>query len=473
MKIVTSEVTRGQRGGYLSFVKDKYRKGYEIPVLPYQTAGIICRTLWTSKDQIVRIVPGVDKETGKVLRQNKNVQDYSSEAPCADYLTNTFMQATTVNSFGDSRQSFITDYAPGSEDEAKFGGDTLIHWFIRHVWRTVDDETKQGNKKKKGRYQAIPEWKRWVGQRGPITFDKVSLIFQGLGFKINGRDNVDLDKNPMIDENGDTLPLYMVIAIDNAKAAKNLMTALVDPTDPGKPLDALTNNKFGGMAELNGNKLFLNSVDNTEDQWKTLRPSVQAGGKGWVPTPYPLSEEVVKDLWVPWDDLIHYLSADEQATLLAAEFGADTVNYIFGLDPKFSSYEMPEEIAKAGLGRYASAGVGQTQGGTINVGSIKPAGLGFAPAVPAAPAAPVAPATAAAPSLGAGLGSVPKASGVSADKLKAEIAKMKSAGVKTSPTEEQEDTAASLLDDPDLADDLMEGLAESESYAEEDEETQE
>ena len=124
MKSSISEPTRNRGGSYLSFVKQAYRRDYAIPVLEYQTAGIISRSLWTSKDHIIRIIPGLDA-SGKVLRQNTNINDYSTDAPYSDYLSGTFMMATTVNNFGETGQTFITDYAPGSEDESKFAGDTF------------------------------------------------------------------------------------------------------------------------------------------------------------------------------------------------------------------------------------------------------------------------------------------------------------------------------------------------------------
>ena len=85
-----------------------------------------------------------------------------------------------------------------------------------------------------------------------------------------------------------------------------------------------------------------------------LRPSVQdPSSKGWTPTPFPLDEETVKQLWVPWDDLLQYMTAEEQCKFLAQEFGSDSVNYFIGTDPMFNGLQLPQEIANAGLGRYA------------------------------------------------------------------------------------------------------------------------
>ena len=98
---------------------------------------------------------------------------------------------------------------------------------------------------------------------------------------------------------------------------------------------------------------------------------------------------------MPWDKLLKFYTATEQLQLIAAEFGADTVNYIFGNNQEFSGIFIPDEIRAVGLGRYANNS-GQQQ-------------RAASPVVHAAPAAPAAtqvasaprPRVAAAPSVGA------------------------------------------------------------------------
>ena len=62
--------TTRQYGPWLSFVKPKYRKGYEIPGLDYQTNGIRSYTFWNTRDSIIRILPGYDPSTGEIFPQN-------------------------------------------------------------------------------------------------------------------------------------------------------------------------------------------------------------------------------------------------------------------------------------------------------------------------------------------------------------------------------------------------------------------
>ena len=62
-----------------SFVKPEFRKGFQIPMLPYQQYGIMSRVFWPSKTQVVRILPGYDPQTGEVFRQNINCTQFSMD----------------------------------------------------------------------------------------------------------------------------------------------------------------------------------------------------------------------------------------------------------------------------------------------------------------------------------------------------------------------------------------------------------
>ena len=297
-------------------------------------------------------------------------------------------------------------------------------------------------------------------------------------YKINGKEMQGENEQPLVDEQGNALPLFGIVAIDNVASINLLMQALVEPTNPALPLNAVTNNKYGGLAEMDGNMLFLNSVKDPESGRSMLRPSVQLPGKGWTPTPLPLSEENVKSLWQPWENVLHYMTAEEQLKLLAAEFGADTVNYLIGTDPKFADLHIPDEIAGAGFGRYAQfcGGVSVPQRVSIHSNTAPAANGGIAmpgvsvpgasaalpKAAPAAPKAaglampkagvPVPPAPVAAPKVSVGLGTH---TAVDPAKIAAEVNKMRAAGIKTpsSPAskelDEQAAAAATLLDGDD------------------------
>ena len=305
---------------YVSAINKEYRKGYKIPGLDHQTNGIIFKNLWNSKQHIIRIIPGYDAE-GNVFSQNINVNEYSTDAPYTDYLSDTFMMASTVNGFGMKSQSFITDYEPGSIDEQKFGGNTLIHWFTRNIYYSVNNK-RSG----KSRFKPIDAWYSWCSMNGPIKMDRTSLLMQALIIKSNGFFNKDQDGNDMVEEeSGLPIPLFGVVSIDGTQSIKNILIALVEPMNPGLPLNPATNNKFGSLAECESNLLFLNPVVDTTAAKKInmLKPSVQDVGKGWNPTPWNIYEE-------------------------------DVLKYVIGSDPMFAEFEIPGDIKAAGLGRYAN-----------------------------------------------------------------------------------------------------------------------
>ena len=350
--------TRSQSGGmYLAYVKPEYRKDYKIRGLEYQTYGIRTMPLWNSKPSVIRIIPGYDKATGEIYRQNVNCTEFADNAPYVDYLSDTFIQASVVSNFGPRKQYFITSYAPGSPESIKFGGNTVIDTFIRNMMYSVKNEAEG----KKARFRVTDDMRKWCSRDGVMKFSRPAILMQALVFTRNGINSEDDNHQPLVSEEGDILPLLGVVAIEGRQTIQNFLSALVVPSDANLPLDAVTNNKYGGMAELEGNILFLNNVQDPQTGTNALRPSVQLPGKGWTPTPWPLTEQEVKDWWVPWEDLLQYLNPQEQCELLAQDFGPDTVNYIIGTDPNMNGVEIPEEIRSAGLGRYAGLVAGGQQ----------------------------------------------------------------------------------------------------------------
>ena len=353
------QATTRQYGPWLSFVKQQYRKGYSIPGLEYQANGIRSYTLWNTRDSVIRILPGYDPATGEIFPQNVRCNEYTTDGSYTDYLSDTFMTASIVVGFGQQGMTFITSYAPGSPDAERWGGNTVIKVFTRNVSNSVL-AASQG---KKARFGVTPEMRKWCDpMNGPLKYDHMALLVQALVFKINGRENLDANKNPIVDEAGNPMPFLGVVGIDSKASIGAVMQALVEPANPGLPLNPATNNKYGSMCELDSNVLYLNSVDNPNGKGHMLRPSVQAPGKGWTPTPFPLTEEDVKALWVPWEQLLQYMTAEEQLKYLADEFGADSVNYFVGTDPQFAGkLEIPVEIKNAGYGRYQSFVGGSAQ----------------------------------------------------------------------------------------------------------------
>ncbi len=435
-----------QSGTYLAYVKEQYRKSHTIPALPYQTGGILSKPIWNSKSSIVRIVPGFDKETGEIFRQNINCNEFSTDASYTEYLSDTFMMTSTVQDFGERRQKFVTSYAPGSKDEEEFGGDTVINRFIKNVMYSV-------NAKKTPKFVVSTDMRRWAAKDGILRYDRTSLLVQALVFTVNDRVNTQNDM-PLVDEEGNTLPLLAVISIEGKSSINNLLTALIDPANPALPLDACTNNKYGGMAEADGNLLYLNAVRNAEANAWELKPSVQAPGKGWTPTPFPLNAQTIQGLWTPWEDLLHYMTAEEQCLLLASEFGAEAVNYLVGTDMVYRHFNIPEQIAAKGYGQYAqfvdgTTSVGSSYSPSDNSSIIKPKPLGALKPVMEAAAVTYTPKAASqglpkAPTAGIKL---PTSNAVDVAKVEAAMQQIKAGAAGIAPQEADVDD---LINDPEL-----------------------
>lgn len=398
----------------ITYVKPEFRKKeYVFPGITWQEWGYLTSALWNTRDQIIRIIPGYDPETKEIYRQNINVNDFAEESDYTDYLSDTFMMTDTMQNFGEAHSSFVSSYAPGSAEEQEYGSDTVMRVFSNNVYWTTNPK-----KTSKPRFGCIPEMHRWVALReGTLPRCHRSLLVQALIYKLNGEGLTDENKQPLLTEDGQLVPKIGVVAIEGASTLQAVLRALVEPKDPGQPLDACLNNKYGGFAELNGNKMYLNAAVTPEKGYKYLNPSVhEAKAKGWTLDMCPLTEEDVYNWWMPWDDLIYYMTPVQQAEVLAAEFGADAVNYLVGTDPIYRNFTMPDSIAKAGYGRFSqfTDGVKEVRtSGTVAVPASgvaspsvgkpatslaaafgpakKPAGLSARPSAPVANRGPVIP----------------------------------------------------------------------------------
>jgi len=336
----------------ITYVKPEFQqKGVTFPGFEtWQQYGYLTSALWNSRDHIIRIIPGYDPETKEIFRQNVNVNDFSEdEAPTA-YLSDTFMMADTVQGFGEGRNAFITSYAPDSPEEQKYGGDTMIAIFSRNVFWTV-----KPTKNRKPRFGCIPVMHRWTAMKeGTLPMTRRAILVQALIYKLQGDWLKDKDDNYLLAEDGSYLPKIGVVSLDGPTTVQAVLRALVEPMNPGLPLDAKTNNKYGAFAELEGHKLYLNAAISPERNVKYLNPSVhEAKAKGWEFDELDFSPEDVYNWWKPWTEIINYMTPAQQAELLAAEFGADSVNYFVGTDPAYRDFEMPESVASAGYGRFA------------------------------------------------------------------------------------------------------------------------
>lgn len=451
----------GNRKTKITYVKPQFvGKGVTFPGIDWQQYGYLTGALWPSREHIIRIIPGYDPETREIFHQNVNVNSFSEDENYTEYLSDTFYIADTVQGFGEAKSHFITSYEPGSPEDEKYGGDTVMATFIRNVFWTV-----KPLKSKKPRFGTIPEMFRWTAPRdGTLPKNKRSIIVQALLFKLQGEPMTDWEtKEPLLTEDGQLVPKLGVVAIDGPSSVNAVLKALVDPKDPAQPLDAIKNNKYGGFAELDGRKMYLNPAVMPEgNHAKYLNPSVHdPTTKSWTPDPFPLTAEDVYAWWKPWQDLILWMDPAKQAQVIAAEFGADAVNYLVGTDPVYADFEMPADIARAGYGRFSKFTDGVTevkQSGTVTVpatGGMGPAKNNKAETTLAAaftpakrPAGLSRPAATAAPSASRGP-IIPKGSGVDKNAFAATLGQIRHA---TKPAQQEEEEPEGNIAD-DLAED--------------------
>lgn len=333
-------------------------EGYKA-VFDYQK-GIFGRMLWTSKNQILRIVPGNDGTD--LYKQVVNVDKWSRDADQTEFLSDTFYMTQTLSNFGESRLDICSNLKPGSEDASRYP-ESPLNYFCNTIHRTMR-AVQQG---KRVRVNYNDKWRAWTSLQGSLPFPRPTLLFQAVCIHVNGKDCTrDLDSD-------ESAPLFGLVGINHKNSINDLVNAIVTPSDRRKALGS-DNNQFGSLAEAEGNLLFLNSSFD-RDSKRYLMADIQASDNngGFEPTPYNLSEDVCKQLWVPWENMLRYLTVKEQLELLAAEFGADTVNYVFSLDPAWDSLPMPERIAAAGMGNYEKRTTATAQTPSIPSMPSKPA----------------------------------------------------------------------------------------------------
>lgn len=309
------------------------------------------RILWAGKDSIVRIVPGNDGKN--LFPQVINASTWTADGDQTEYLSDTFYMTQTLSSFGESRLDICSNLRPGS-DEAALYPESPLNYFCNKIHRTMR-QVQQG-KKTKVKYN--DRWKIWTSLQGSLPFPRPTLMFQAICIHLSGRDCLKDG------EGSEAGPLYGVVGINNKMSINKLLNALVAPMDRKRPIGS-DNNTFGALAEDKGNILYLNSSQDADGK-RFLDPSVQessAKPSDWNPTQYDIPEPVCRQLWVPWEKCLRYLTVREQLELLAAEFGADTVNYVFSLSPQWTDLEMPERIAAFGMGQYSD-------NATVSMGTI-------------------------------------------------------------------------------------------------------
>lgn len=455
----------------VSLIRPEFRKDYNVPGIDYQTSGIRTAMLWPSQRQWLRVIPGWDRNTGEIFRQNTNCGRYTVDGDPGEYISETFKVVKTMAGIGSTYHPFITSYRPGSPEDQRWGGDTILSWFASDVTHAVN-AAKDG---KKTTLVPGPEWAGWVtydrssNKPKSLSYDRDTLLMQALVWTINGRCNMDKDRNELKNASGSPLPLLYVLGIDSNASITAMLNALIEPQDPTQPLNGLTNNKFKGIAEQGGSMLHLlpSTLVNGSKTTNLLKPHVSASESSWVVTPFPLTDEQVKAWWTPWDEILDYMTPEQQCAIIAQTFGADTLNYVLANNRRLKDFQVPAEYAAAGFGRYAKYMGGSV---TLQPSMAMPDMTSFglpaasapvqAPSMPAfTPAAfPEAPAPAPAPAQVQHVAPVASVPGF--ENVDAQIELMKQAGITTAAADTPVSTPAPVPAAP-VSGSALSGLAKT------------
>ena len=323
---------QANRSNRLPLVVQEGTDGYK-QVFEYQQS-FIGRILWTGRDTVLRICPGNDGTD--FFPQVINADIWTPEAEQDQFLSDTFYMVDVCDHFGEAGMDIISSLRPGSDDFQRYL-DSPLNYFCNSIHRAVRAATNG----KKTRLKVQDIWRSWTSLGGTLPYPKSALFFQAVCQVINGS-----PCKKSFEEDAEEAPLYAVIGITHKNSIAELKKALIAPMDRRKPIGT-NNNTFGSLAELEGNWLYLNTAVDEKGR-KYLCPSVQsssAPASQWQPVEMNFTPEEAKALWVPWDKVFNYLTVKEQIDLLCAEFGTDTVKYVFSQDKAWEDLQFDVKVS--------------------------------------------------------------------------------------------------------------------------------
>lgn len=376
----------------LSLVNRDSVKDLKIPGFEHQTTPFIERSLMTSKPSTFRIIPGVGSD-GRILGTLKEGYDREmlSKDP-ASCLSGTFCSVSAIQPFGNQwKDTVLTAYPPGSADDEErinLGKMSVLEKFSRVVNFCTDTQ-------KKGRrpMQAHQDWFKWTSMKGSLGKVKWRFMFQAIMFQDSGRYFINRDETTGQEEYRNMVGL---VSVDQQASIQTFMEELACPAMTNRPVDVFTNSNLGPVAELNGIWCYVHPEEaygNEQIKSKLVpHPYPQGSPVDTPPTPFPLEESWVRQVWQPWTKLLKWYTKEEQFYLIAEVFGPDTVNYFFeALGDDFYTSFIPMDIKQKGYGRYAgmlqhSMNMGASYGSipTVNPGApqIPPTMPTMAPTMP-------------------------------------------------------------------------------------------
>jgi hypothetical protein len=164
-----------------------------------------------------------------------------------------------------------------------------------------------------------PEWLKWTEKQGPLSKIESVGLLQGMLFENAGREY----KNP---QNGMYKPLHPVMLV-LPKSAREALETLANTEVKGytgSPDDYASRYACGDFLSCANGKLVTFTY---VPQMGTMMSHYTASiGAKAIPVALP----TVKSEWTPWDNLLRFLTIEEQIALLVQYWPPDAVDFVFG-----------------------------------------------------------------------------------------------------------------------------------------------
>lgn len=234
-------------------------------------------------------------------------------------ISDAFHCKEVVNWLGTKAYQMVTDT---SDFPTKQSPTTM---FYKKIKEFVENEGKK----------ARPEWTKWAEDRGPLKMPECKMMLQGILLSLDGA--------PCKDKSGKPVAITPVALICPKSATSALEKGLTTPIDPSKPISA-DNSAIGDITSPSGHTIKLAIYKSTDSftKYNVLRGE-----------PYPLTEDYIKKLFVPWNKLLRLETAAWQIARLVETFDAAAVEYAFSEDPDYGVF-IPKIAQGAYFGKGAS-----------------------------------------------------------------------------------------------------------------------
>jgi hypothetical protein len=220
-------------------------------------------------------------------------------------ISDAFHCKEVVNWLGTKAYQMITDT---SDFPTKMSPTTL---FYRKIKEFVENEGKK----------ARPEWSKWAEDRGALKLPECKMLIQGVLLSLDGA--------PMKDKAGNTVAVAPTALILPKSATSSLEKGLTSPVDQSKAISA-DNSQIGDVTSpLRGYTIKL-SIYKSADSF--TKYNVLRGN------PYPVPEDYMRKMVVPWSKLLRLETAAWQIARLVETFDAASVEYAFNEDPDYGVF---------------------------------------------------------------------------------------------------------------------------------------